>query len=168
MVLIKPILVYSSILRLRWVFLGGGGIISWGYFPIYRIGLASFVIVAEGKRLTLDLSNERALQLEGAASLGVMLALIRMGGVPPLVGFFAKAIVLNSLLIESQFWLRLIIVALSGGFLFIYFRVRLSLIARARGSLVSSLRKSREVFPLFLILIISSFLWVIFYVGSLR
>ncbi len=81
--------------------------------------------------------------------MGILASLLRISGVPPLVGFFGKIVVLKLLILHFQLWVAGLMVILSGAFLFVYFRLAVSCLSGVGGGSSRGLRKSSEILPSF-------------------
>lgn len=121
---IKKILGYSSIFTLAWALAAKNFSLGIGFIFIYAVALA-FLTYKINWRVR-DKINRILEVSHYSSTITVLLALLRIAGIPPLVGFVAKLLVLQELVKLEEFGLILALTQTSVLFVFIYLKLFLS------------------------------------------
>ena len=124
---IKKLIIYSRIFSRGWLF---SSIIYfksiWFLFlSLYRIILFIIVIFLSSKKLSLK-ERERLLLFNIKEKIFIFIIFLRIRGVPPLLGFFIKIIILFILISFKRFILSFLLVLSSILIIFIYVRIFLN------------------------------------------
>jgi len=131
---IKRMLAYSTISHVGFLLLGIVAANPDGYSAsmFYAITYAFTTLAAFGVLLALSRGGYEAVQLTDLTGLAkrnvllasvMMLAMISLAGVPPLVGFYAKLVVLKAVVSADFLWLAIVAVAMSVIGAFYYLRI---------------------------------------------
>ena len=115
---IKRLLAYSSIAQAGYVLIGVAAVGNFGvaavlfYLAAYVLtNIAAFIVV---EVVTNQLGTENLYEMAGLSrrsfglALGLMLAMLSLGGVPPLAGFFAKFYIFQAAISAGLVWLAVI------------------------------------------------------------
>ncbi len=131
---IKRMLAYSTISHVGFLLLGIIAANPEGYSAsmFYAITYAFTTLAAFGVLLALSRGGYEAVQLSDLAGLAkrnvllavvMMIAMISLAGVPPLVGFYAKLVVLKAAIGSDFLWVAIVGVAMSVVGAFYYLRI---------------------------------------------
>jgi len=131
---IKRMLAYSTISHVGFLLMGivGAGPDGYGASMFYAITYAFTTLAAFGVLLALSRDGQEAVTLDDLAGLArrnsllavvMLLAMISLAGVPPMVGFYAKLVVLQAAVGASYTWLAVVGVIMSVIGAFYYLRV---------------------------------------------
>lgn len=131
---IKRMLAYSTISHVGFLLLGIISATPEGYSAsmFYAITYAFTTLAAFGVLLALSRDGYEAVNLTDLAGLAkrnvllavvMMIAMISLAGVPPLVGFYAKLVVLKAAVGSDYLWLAIVGVAMSVVGAFYYLRI---------------------------------------------
>lgn len=131
---IKRMLAYSTISHVGFLLMGivGAGPDGYSASMFYAITYAFTTLAAFGVLLALSRGGHEAVTLDDLAGLArrntllavvMLLAMISLAGVPPLVGFYAKLVVLQAAIGAGYAWLAIIGVFMSVVGAFYYLRV---------------------------------------------
>jgi len=115
---VKRLLAYSSIAQAGYVLIGVAAVGQLGvaavlfYLAVYVLtNIAAFVVV---EVVTNVMNTENLYEMAGLSrrsfglALGLMLAMLSLGGVPPLAGFFAKFYIFQAAVSSGLVWLAVI------------------------------------------------------------
>ena len=122
---LKKILTLSSIYRIRWLFA------TRRYFPvilflrIYSLNL--FFLVFFLNKLNFVLLDEKSNLNSHKRVLSIIIIFLRLGGLPPLVGFYPKFVILAVLITQKKMFLSFVLTQRTVIFLFFYLKMFLSL-----------------------------------------
>lgn len=140
---VKRLLAYSSIGHAGFILLGmtllspSTTYITWYYLFAYSLSsIASFwvLMIVEQATTKGNLDAFKGLVKRSPVLAGTMvIALLSMGGIPPLAGFFAKYFVLVSVIDKGYISLAIIAILASLVGVYAYFRVIISIFSKASG-----------------------------------
>ena len=118
---IRKILVISSLNNVRWIFLGAQrSPTSWGLFlVVYSRLLGCLLMFLYFERMG-SFSHSLLTGLKNSSKAGLILLLMSLGGLPPLLGFFNKLLIIKTIFAEEVLWVLLVIVFSSLFLLFYY------------------------------------------------
>ncbi len=125
----KELLVYSSVLGLRWIVARGQLMLIYIFLGAYRISfyIISSIFSCSGKD---SLSILTSTNLKFLTIRLVVFSLFSISGVPPFIGFYAKARIISSIIMAKEV---VMVVALLWGavvFVFLYLRMGLYWLSR--------------------------------------
>ena len=126
---VKAILGYSSVFTVSWVLRAvQAGRLNWAiYLIIYGVRLAVFLYLVSSYRI-FRVSQMGRVKISLFSKLSLFITLVAIGGLPPLVSFWAKLLVLSDLLNRGLRNLSLILVIRAVWILAIYVRIGLSIL----------------------------------------
>jgi len=121
----KKILVYSSVLRLGWILTAERAFCGLVFLGVYRLGLRVLTSIFNSVR-SGGLVRVQNVSLSNSSNLIIFIALLSLIGVPPLLGFYPKLILLI-ILTEHQAVVQAVALLIgSSFFIFVYLRLCLS------------------------------------------
>nr|YP_009307939.1 NADH dehydrogenase subunit 2 [Eusyllis blomstrandi]AOR87112.1 NADH dehydrogenase subunit 2 [Eusyllis blomstrandi] len=107
----RPLMAYSSIGHLSWMLAMSGSSFSYTifYFSFYLIISMSLLIMFMNLMKQLNSQFNMLFQLPQSINTLIFLSLLSLGGLPPLLGFLPKWIIINKLMIVSPFLLMILV-----------------------------------------------------------
>lgn len=156
--LLRKILAYSSISHIGWLLaIVRHDRTRWAiYLILYAYTVLSIVSVLDSSQIFHNY-HFTTLVCGPIPALGIFLSLFSIGGLPPLLGFIAKIIVINELLTQRLFFWILILIIRSLITLYFYTRLFLRTISLNKPELGSTLMKTNLTVGL-----LTLFTWSIF------
>lgn len=154
LVLLKPLIGYSSVFRLIWIFSCPENLNCWFFFFL-TYSLSLFLITFYFKIIKIERISDNTVKLSSAKNKTLFFVLfISLGGIPPILGFWGKLFVLTSLVKKGRLVLSLFLLGASVLIIYIYTRISLSVLFEGRLKVeVFSKNKERTLFFLrFLVL----------------
>lgn len=124
---LKKILAYSSLFSLRWILAGIRA--YWGIWFLAAYSGALGGAVLSLSRLRATTLSEALCYMQSTTLFLFLVSLLRLAGIPPLLGFFAKVSMLQYLISLSHVILALALAQRSLVFIYIYLSIVLSSIA---------------------------------------
>ncbi len=138
------VLIYSSILRIRWVISRNWIFLRIIYFFIYRLRLLILRIVFF-KQNSLNQNDISFLVLRKAEILALIFSFLNLAGIPPLIGFFLKVIIFFQVISVRKILVIVLLIS-SLVFSFIYIRIFLViLVGNTNKSVISSYNTSQVI-----------------------
>lgn len=151
--ILKKIIVYSSVLSLGWICARRRVYEGLLYLGGYSLSLILISYQLEHKT-TRDLINQIKLSWSQEDGLILIFLLLRFSGMPPFIGFYPKILIINIFLINSQFLVLSLLLIGSRVYVIIYLRIFLVNFSLNINKLFFSLNFRRSVLiyrlPLFL------------------
>uniref|UniRef100_A0AB39A606 NADH-ubiquinone oxidoreductase chain 2 n=1 Tax=Chaetopterus qiani TaxID=3230731 RepID=A0AB39A606_9ANNE len=125
---IRPLIAFSSIGHMGWILTAAliSPFILFIYFSIYMINLFPLVTVLNSLSSTSLTSSMNFMKLKFSNAVTLILLFFSLGGLPPLLGFMPKLLVINSLVSSFSFFLLTALVV--GSLLNIYYYFSFSIV----------------------------------------
>lgn len=122
---LRKIIAYSSINHIRWILASilNNQIIWLIYFLIYAIIRFNLIIIFKELKIYYLTQLLNSLNSIKSIKLTFLLNFFSLGGLPPFLGFFPKWIVINNLILNNFYLLRVIIIIFTLITLFFYLRI---------------------------------------------
>ena len=129
---LKTILVYSSVLRLSWMFISQSFEGAYIFLLVYSIRIFFISWIASERFL----GNKDFSYRNFSTSVAIFFWLVNMAGLPPLMGFYAKINLIVDALKASAMLELLALIMASRGFVYIYLRLCFSKISSSERELI--------------------------------
>lgn len=123
---LRPILAYSSIGHIGWISRGilCSTHLSWWYFIVYLFLISTIIPIFASLRMTSNKISLRSINAPQNNDVILVIALLRLGGIPPILGFFPKIFIISSLVSNNMISLALILII--GSTLNLYYYIKIA------------------------------------------
>jgi len=141
---IKKIIAYSSLRHIRWILAGiitNTPCLSVAYFIIYSIIIIPLFIIIKKENIDKIYESWRKKKLSTTSSLLIPLLIISISGLPPLIGFIPKILLIN-ILIKFSTIVTIILVIRSAINIFFYIKIRINILIRNQINITKNKKKS--------------------------